>query len=68
MKIELKPCPFCGEIPIVVKDKRYPGNSNGIDAWHIECRNYECVIYGADGVYFRTRKAALIHWNRRTEP
>lgn len=62
---ELKHCPFCGGEAKLVKDMRYPGNSQGIDAWHVTCPNWDCVIYGVDKTYFRRRYKAIEAWNRR---
>lgn len=65
---ELKPCPFCGGEVEIVKDKRWPKwLDHGIDAWHVECKNSDCVIYQVDNNYYRQRKEAVEMWNRRIE-
>jgi hypothetical protein len=62
----LKPCPFCGGTAEVVKDKRWPRSlDHSIDAWHIECKNVDCVIYRTDNNYYRRRNEAIEAWNRR---
>jgi hypothetical protein len=65
---ELKPCPFCGGEAEIVKDKRWPRSlDHSIDAWHVECTNFDCVIYQVDNNYYRKRKEAVEMWNRRIE-
>lgn len=64
---QLKPCPFCGEKAIIQQDIRYPGDSDGIKAYEPICVNIKCVIYKADSVYYRSKKAATQAWNRRVE-
>lgn len=64
----LKPCPFCGGTAEVVKDQRWPRSlDQAIDAWHIECKNVDCVIYHSDNNYYRRRNEAIEAWNRRVE-
>ena len=55
---ELKPCPFCGELPIqFVKD--------GLT--QIRCNNTQCWIVPATSFY-TYRKTAVEAWNRRAQP
>ena len=55
---ELKPCPFCGELPIqFVKD--------GLT--QIRCNNTQCWIVPATSFY-TDRKTAVEAWNRRVQP
>ncbi len=64
---KLKSCPFCGAIPIVQKDVRFPRNlDTGIKAFEVICTNLDCPIYFADNTYFKTEKEAIKAWNRRT--
>lgn len=63
---ELKPCPFCGKIPRLKTDIRYPQGEQ-IAAYEVVCSNWECIIYNADDVYFPTPQDAIIAWNRRTK-
>ena len=60
-----KPCPFCGNFPIIQQDRRYPGNSDGVDAFEIVCNTFGCVVYHADNTYFRSIADAIRAWNRR---
>ncbi len=74
MGIEIKPCPFCGEIPFVgPTNPKIEG-----DAWgYVECRNPVCVISevqvkdGEDCCDERGtkayQKAAIKRWNKRHE-
>lgn len=68
MNNELKPCPFCGGEPKIVKERRYPNyESNGIDAWRVECRTFDCPIRYANYTYFTRRYKAIEAWNRRAD-
>lgn len=65
-KYKLKPCPFCGEAPVVKTDIRYPRPSRRpIHAFEVVCQNYDCIIYNADNKYFRTELGAVRKWNKR---
>jgi Lar family restriction alleviation protein len=49
-----KPCPFCGETPLLIKkDER---------GWFVYCGNFLCTIqrYGS-----ATKQDAIDNWNRR---
>lgn len=65
-KVELKPCPFCGGKAKIVKDRRFPGRSLGLDAWHIECQTFGCPVRFAKFTYFKRQYKAIEAWNRRT--
>ena len=71
MSVELKPCPFCGKIPEIQEDYRWPrhGNYAGkrVNAYEIICVNFDCPIYKADNVYFLSKEEAMEAWNRRAE-
>ena len=55
---ELKPCPFCGELPIqFVKD--------GLT--QIRCNNTQCWIVPATSFY-TDRKTAVEAWEERAQP
>ena len=55
---ELKPCPFCGELPIqFVKD--------GLT--QIRCNNTQCWIEPATSFY-TDRKTAVEAWEERAQP
>ena len=67
-KLELKPCPFCGERPILKADDRYPRpERERITAYEVVCDNSDCIIYRADNVYLRTEQEAIDKWNKRAE-
>lgn len=67
----LKPCPFCGAVPRLQRDFRWPrsGPHEGerVDAFEVVCDNWPCPIYHADTVYFLTEQEAVDAWNRRAE-
>lgn len=54
--IELKPCPFCGEMPII-----HGGESGG---YYIECINGDCTCLPISWSY-ETKEKAIEAWNRR---
>ena len=66
-----KPCPFCGYLPSIQHDSRWPrsGPHEGerVDAFEVVCLTDDCVIYHADNVYFLTEEDAIKAWNRRAE-
>lgn len=64
---KIKPCPFCGEeaqvicfYPWYFGSDDYPS-----DAYSPACDNPDCVIFGRDGLPFRTEEEAIKAWNRR---
>jgi len=72
---ELKPCPFCGEIPKVTHEKsftslefnkNYPNNGRNL---YLERETYsiECTCCQQTKGYF-TEDEAITAWNRRTQP
>lgn len=69
---ELKPCPFCGEIPIVEVIARFPrsGKDEGkrIKGYTVVCQNLDCILHNADNWYRRSGKGACEAWNHRAEP
>lgn len=65
---ELKSCPFCGKMPIIKSDNRYPRpECERVTAYEVICNNYDCIIYNADNKYYRTEEEAIMAWNRRAE-
>ena len=66
---ELKPCPFCGEPPVVQVDKRYPRMTEGsglpVLAYAVVCNSYYCPIYHADNTWWTNKDTAIEAWNRR---
>lgn len=69
IELKLKPCPFCGKMPEIQNDTRWPryGKNAGksVNAFEVVCKNTDCIIYGADNVYFLTKEKAVGAWNRR---
>lgn len=69
---ELKPCPFCGQIPIIEESARFPryGKDEGkrIKGYTVVCKNLYCILHNADDWYRRSAKEASEAWNRRAEP
>ena len=62
----LKPCPFCGEKPLLETDVRWPDNSrNAVTAYFVICKNYNCPIYHADNTWYKTGEKAREEWNKR---
>lgn len=62
---ELKPCPFCGTIPRVIKKDRpiYPyAIDHGIGQVDYMCP-MEWVVIGG----YSSEEKAIAHWNRRVE-
>ncbi len=63
---EMKVCPFCGHVPILQVDKRWPGNSEeAVAAYSVICDTYNCPVYHADNTYFLTAEEAVEAWNTR---
>lgn len=69
---ELKPCPFCGQIPIIEESARFPryGKDEGerIKGYTVVCKNMDCILLNEDNWYRRSAKEASEAWNRRFEP
>lgn len=80
--MNIKPCPFCGEIPYLERKPLWSTYSNGSTHGYygcyeyvIQCRNPECgcrVNLGRnDTVYIKDEEArqnAINAWNRRVSP
>ena len=58
MSDDLKPCPFCGKIPIIDKERSYT---------LVGCFREECTMGGA---FFQedSEADAMTAWNTRTDP
>ena len=54
----LKPCPFCGEIPTVTHD------AQNCETYVIQCANGECACMPVTWWYL-TKEEAIEAWNRR---
>lgn len=59
MKVELKPCPFCGgeDVSSFFHADRGMGES-----WHVECLAESC---GVGTCHHETNAEAIAAWNRR---
>lgn len=65
---ELKPCPFCGKMPMMQTDTRYPPpEGEPRTAYEVVCKNFDCIIYGADTKYFLSAQKAKDAWNKRAD-
>ena len=74
--IELKPCPYCGEVPFIEKIpmwQTYGGTTHGYDGcyeYDIRCHKCGCRIpLGQNDTIYRkdeeAMKNAIESWNRR---
>ena len=61
-KIELKPCPFCGEDPQVIRIK---GKDGWRDRYTVRCP-YDHGGCGAEGGMYHSEEEAVWAWNQRT--
>ncbi len=61
--IELKPCPFCGAIPIE-QTRLQPSTQRKV--YIVLCDNFDCKI-APNTDYFFTQKGARNAWNRRAD-
>ena len=61
MKIELKPCPFCGVSP---KREVWVSHWSGYVYHFINCDNVKCLIRPTKD-YYETKGSATRAWNRR---
>lgn len=59
---ELKPCPFCGETPVIIKTTCL---SNGVELYHAFHNCFAINEYINSG-NFETEKKAVKVWNART--
>lgn len=64
-KQELKPCPFCGKKPKIVKNKAFTEINNS-NFYKIGCISNSCLINPISG--WSTDKSKLIKsWNKRAD-
>ena len=56
---ELKPCPFCGEMPIM----RNELTGNGTE-YHLECFNNSCPVV-VQTITYSDPRPAMTAWNER---
>lgn len=60
------PRPFCGNIPEVREDSRYPFGFDGpVPAWEVVCTTLGCPVWNADNTYYLDRDQAVRAWNTR---
>ena len=53
------PRPFCGNIPEVREDSRYPFGFDGpVPAWEVVCITLGCPVWNADNTYYVVRGKA----------
>ena len=57
---KLKPCPFCGRVPLVEVSKDFWGTKY----YRVACRHTGCGMKPIT-VWYAMREAALNDWNRR---
>lgn len=58
MTEDLKPCPFCGNIPVLSDD-------GWTHTWTVECPHFECYVNPQTVAFGRER--AIAAWNTRAE-
>lgn len=61
-KVELKPCPWCGETPKVLRL-----NFTDSIEYGVACLNMSCSIKPCSGCFDTTEEEAIEHWNTRYE-
>ncbi len=61
---ELKPCPFCGEVPKITGDPDSEEYIVGYTMGFVECRNDSCPDVG-NFIIAPTQKEATAIWNAR---
>lgn len=66
---EVKPCPFCGEEPLVCKRPGYKMKYRPDikEAWYITCANQKCCIK-PHTKHYANRTYAISKWNIRMRP
>lgn len=63
---EIKPCPWCGKIPKIYKNRNKFINSNPPhEVWFGKCINDSCKIRPYTLVYYKTEQEAIKAWNTR---
>lgn len=66
--IELKPCPFCRQIPKLQKDFHFPRpERERTRAYEVVYQNSDCIIGKVDERYRLTKREIVELWNRRAE-
>lgn len=63
---KVKPCPFCGKIPMILRDIRFP-NSSPVTVYEVVCCSSlnECILSYVYTRYYRRKKDAIEAWNTR---
>lgn len=57
---DLKPCPFCGDVYIMVRM-----TTNGM--YSVGCNTLNCIALHSTGKTYRSYDEAVKAWNRRAE-
>ena len=60
---ELKPCPFCGSICLLIERDYPPSDKPALDKEWVEC--LRCGATGPWHKVSRTHKSVIRDWNRR---
>lgn len=63
---KVKPCPFCGKIPMIQRGVRFP-NYVAVTSYEVVCCSSpsECIISCGDNRWYRRKKDAIDAWNTR---
>lgn len=63
--IELKPCPFCGSLEIIIVDNHDP--VTGGEDWIIECGGCASAFIASNDGMPCSRSELIARWNRRAD-
>lgn len=63
-ELELKPCPFCGNSVLVIKEEKF---SNGRTEEWVECCNQRCGAMGPMWRKTRSHRLVIKYWNQRVK-
>lgn len=58
---KLKPCPFCGELPLFIHENTYIGICH-----KVKCNNFDCWIC-PETSYYTDEATAIEAWNERID-